>query len=133
MPKLDFKTAVAQEEDYLRRVHPTPNDVPGCLNLFDIYLSCGVIRSQVKSLYRYGERPNCSPKLEEFKFCLMLKPMHPEEQREAWIRRRAEWWANKRLAKSSEDVWDIREEPLQSYPRPIVFDRPDSESPPSLG
>ena len=35
--------------------------------------------------------------------------MHPEEQREAWIRRRAEWWAHRRLEKSSEDVWDLRE------------------------
>jgi hypothetical protein len=35
--------------------------------------------------------------------------MHPEERREAWIRRRAEWWANRRLGRSSEDVWDVRE------------------------
>lgn len=38
-----------------------------------------------------------------------MKVMHPEERREAWIRRRAEWWANRRLGRSSEDVWDIRE------------------------
>jgi hypothetical protein len=47
--------------------------------------------------------------MDDFKFCLTLKALHPEEQREAWIRRRAEWWANRRLSKSSEDVWDIRE------------------------
>jgi len=35
--------------------------------------------------------------------------MHPEERREAWIRRRAEWWANRRLGGCSEDVWDLRE------------------------
>ena len=35
--------------------------------------------------------------------------MHPEERREVWIRRRAEWWVNRRLGRSSEDVWDIRE------------------------
>ncbi len=34
--------------------------------------------------------------------------MHPEERREAWIRRRAEWWANRRLGGCSEDVWDLR-------------------------
>ena len=67
-----------------------------------------VIRSQVISLYRYGERSTCGPKMEEFKFCMSLKSMHPEERREAWIRRRAEWWANRRLAKSSETVWDMR-------------------------
>jgi len=67
------------------------------------------MRSQIKSIYRFGERSSCDRKFEEFKFCLSLKVMHPEEQREAWIRRRAEWWANRRLGKSSEDVWDIRE------------------------
>ncbi|KAF8893845.1 hypothetical protein BD779DRAFT_1503710 [Infundibulicybe gibba] len=120
MSKLDFKTAVRQEEEYLRLLHPTPSDIPGCIRLFDDYLSCNVIRSQIKSLYRYGERPECSPKMEEFKFCMSLKSMHEEERREAWIRRRAEWWANRRLAKSSEDVWNIREEPLTSFPTPIT-------------
>ena len=47
--------------------------------------------------------------MDDFKFCLTLKALHPEEQREAWIRRKAEWWANRRITKSSEDVWDIRE------------------------
>jgi hypothetical protein len=68
-----------------------------------------VIRSQVKAIYRYGGRPVRGPKLEDFKFCMSLKSMHPEERREAWISRRAEWWANRRMAKSSEDIWDIRE------------------------
>jgi hypothetical protein len=62
--------------------------------------------------------------------------MHPEERRDAWIRRRAEWWATRRMAKCSEDIWDIREwvhvlicenhdlyalsEPLTSFPTPIT-------------
>lgn len=40
MSKLDFKVAAKQEEERLRRLHPTPDDVPGCLSLFDDYLSC---------------------------------------------------------------------------------------------
>jgi len=40
---------------------------------------------------------------------MTLKSMHPEERREAWINRRAEWWTHRRRNKSSEDVWDIRE------------------------
>ena len=68
-----------------------------------------VIRNQIKSLYRFGHRTtDCDRKFDDFKFCLTLKVMHPEERREAWIRRRAEWWAHRRLGKSSEDVWDIR-------------------------
>ena len=50
----------------------------------------------------------CSQKLEDFKFCLSTKGMHPEERRAAWIRKRAEWWAGRRMGRSSEDVWDAR-------------------------
>jgi hypothetical protein len=127
MSNVDFKTAVKQEEEYLKRLYPTPEDIPGCLNLFETWTGCNgmfsrfipytlsepvfsvAVRSQVKAVYRYGGRPRCSQKMDDFKFCLTLKALHPEEQREAWIRRRAEWWANRRLSKSSEDVWDIRE------------------------
>lgn len=34
--------------------------------------------------------------------------MELDERRDAWIRRRAEWWAHRRLGKSSEDVWEMR-------------------------
>ena len=50
----------------------------------------------------------CAYKAEDFKFCMSSKGLHPEEKRDAWIRRRAEWWAQRRLTKSSEDIWDIR-------------------------
>ncbi|KAF7782618.1 hypothetical protein Agabi119p4_1994 [Agaricus bisporus var. burnettii] len=120
MPQLNPQTVFEQERDRLRKLHPTPTEIPSCLSLFDDYISCSVIRSQIKSLYRFGHRPECSPKFEEFKFCLSLKSLHPEERREVWIQRRAEWWARKRLDKSSEDVWDIRTEPLQAFPKPIT-------------
>lgn len=42
------------------------------------------------------------------KFCFSNKSMHPQDKYEAWIRRRAEWWARRRMTKSSEDVWQIR-------------------------
>jgi hypothetical protein len=40
MAALDFKTAVKQEEDYLRSFYPTPADIPGCLNLFETWTGC---------------------------------------------------------------------------------------------
>ncbi|KAF9529401.1 hypothetical protein CPB83DRAFT_812229 [Crepidotus variabilis] len=118
--KLDFAKVVEQEAERLRVLHPTPDDIPGCVTLFDEYLACNVIRTQVKNIYRYGERTKCDEKFGEFKYCLTTKMMHPEERREAWIRRRAEWWANRRLGQSSENVWDIRETPLPNFPRPIT-------------
>jgi hypothetical protein len=77
---------------------------------------------------------------------MSLKSLHPEERREAWIRRQAEWWAQRRLDKSSEDVWDIRtwvlsadcvcclfetfgcREPLQLFPKPITEEMLAAES-----
>ncbi|KAG7098674.1 hypothetical protein E1B28_000588 [Marasmius oreades] len=113
-----FERVVAEEERNLRLVHPTPEETPSCLNLFDTYLSCNSMRSQIKSYYRSGEGTRCSQKLEDWKFCMGLKWLEPEERREQWIRRRAEWWARRRVeGKCSEDVWEIRREPLENYPR----------------
>lgn len=129
MSTLDFETAVKQEEAYLRRVHPTPEDIPGCMTLLDEFLSChgaptpslsslpprtharrapAVISSQVKALYRHGQMAECGQKLEDVKFCLRSKADHPEARRAAWIRHRAEWWARRRMTRSSEDVWTMR-------------------------
>ncbi|KAL4252663.1 hypothetical protein ABKN59_005326 [Abortiporus biennis] len=115
-----FEAAVKQEEAYLRKVHPTADDIPGCMSLFDNFLLCHVVNAQVKSLYRYGRMSECSQKLEDFKFCMSNKSLHPEEKRDVWIRRRAEWWATRRLTKSSEDIWDIRTEPLKNYPPSLL-------------
>ncbi|KAE9411375.1 hypothetical protein BT96DRAFT_804101 [Gymnopus androsaceus JB14] len=114
MSNSEFEKVVKQEEAYLRLVHPTPEDTPTCMNLFDTLLACNgasaSIRSQIKSFYRFGERTHCSQKLEDFKFCLGgLSRMEMDERRDAWIRRRAEWWAHRRLGRSSEDVWEMRE------------------------
>lgn len=40
MSSLDFETAVKQEEAYLRKLHPTSDDVPGCVKMFDDFLLC---------------------------------------------------------------------------------------------
>jgi hypothetical protein len=40
MASVDLETAIKQEEDYLRKVHPTVDDVPGCMTLFDEFLKC---------------------------------------------------------------------------------------------
>lgn len=63
---------------------------------------------QLRSLYRYGEFPDCQWKWQDFKYCLSMKSEPTEKRRELWIKRRAEWWANRRMTGSSEDVWDLR-------------------------
>ncbi|EMD31198.1 hypothetical protein CERSUDRAFT_100650 [Gelatoporia subvermispora B] len=116
MSNIDFATVVKQEEANLRREYPTADDIPSCWRLFDEFLSCNGVRMQMTSLYRYGHMSECSQKYEDFKFCMSIKSSHPEEKRDAWIHRRAVWWAHRRLGKSSEDVWDVRTEPLPIQP-----------------
>lgn len=128
MSSLDFETAVKQEEAYLRKVHPTPDDIPSCTKLFDLFLQCNVVAAQMKSLYRYGQMSECGHKLEDFKYCMSNKGMHPQEKYDAWIRRRAEWWARRRMTNSSEDVWEVRTEPLKGYPPA----RPNLDSSPTV-
>lgn len=122
---VDFETAAKQEVAYLSAVHPTPDDIPSCLSILDEFLRCNgmqrillnsaieyqrlaVLGSQLRTIYRYGHAAQCSSKFDEFKFCLSLKALPAEEKRAEWIRRRAEWWALRRLTRSSEDVWDMR-------------------------
>jgi hypothetical protein len=104
--------------------------MPKCLTLFDNFLLCycpshpfqsrfhllrlltlsreTALASQVKSVYRHGAPRDCTPKFEDFKFCMSVKGLSEEKKEEVWIRRRAEWWAERRLGKSSEDVWEAR-------------------------
>jgi hypothetical protein len=120
------EAVVAQEEARLHQLHPTPEDIPSCMTVFDAFLSCNstsvllqgprslltskkkVLGTQLKSIYRFGEMAHCSAKWNEFKFCMSIKGLHPEQRRDAWIRHRAEWWARRRLGSSSENVWQKR-------------------------
>ncbi|KAF8265791.1 hypothetical protein EI94DRAFT_1734545 [Lactarius quietus] len=113
---ITFETAVSQEETRLRQLHPATEDIPSCMSVFDDFLSCNILGTQLKSIYRFGEMAHCSSKWNEFKFCLSIKGLHPEQRRDAWIRHRAEWWARRRLGTSSENVWERRVQPLKDYP-----------------
>ena len=117
---VSLEKATEQEVVRLKAEMPTLQDIPTCTNHLDTYFNCLSMKYQAKALYRYGERRSCSDKLDNFKFCMSSKGMHPEEKRDVWIRRRAEWWANRRLTKSSEDVWEAREVRLQdTFSEPI--------------
>lgn len=57
---------------------------------------------------------------------MSLKGETEEARRRLWIRRRAEWWAGRRVGSSSEDVWNLRREPLVGFP-PVVGDEDNDE------
>lgn len=75
---------------------------------------------------------------------MSLKFMDDEKKYDTWIQRRAVWWAKRRIGRSSEDVWEMREcvhtaplmlftsntylsTPLVGYPRPITESQPLEE------
>lgn len=72
-------------------------------------MSCYALLPQMRNIYRHGELRDCSYKWDDFKYCLSLKSEDNDERRRLWVRRRAEWWAARRVGPSSEDVWDVRE------------------------
>ncbi|QRV94902.1 hypothetical protein RhiJN_22920 [Ceratobasidium sp. AG-Ba] len=113
-----YSSALAQEEARLRAEYPNPDDIPSCTSHLDEFFRCHALGPQFKSMYRHGTLAVCSPKFAEFKFCLSIKTLDPEARRAAWIRRRAEWWATRRVGRSSEDVWEMRSEPLKNFPPP---------------
>ncbi|CAG7850990.1 SubName: Full=Uncharacterized protein {ECO:0000313/EMBL:CCA75939.1} [Serendipita indica DSM 11827] len=106
---LNYDQIVKQEFDHLSKVHPQYKDIPTCMSLLGLYLSCNGFKNHMRSIYRDGEMA---------KFCMKMKFKTEEERREAWLLHRAKWWATRRTTGSSEDVWDIRTKPLDNYPGP---------------
>lgn len=37
---MDFETVAKQEVTRLEKLHPTPEDIPGCMGMLDSFLSC---------------------------------------------------------------------------------------------
>ncbi|GAA5823775.1 hypothetical protein JCM11251_003288 [Rhodosporidiobolus azoricus] len=107
-PPRTFDSVVEEELPIQRHSVAMEGGMPSCLTLFDNFLLCYSLASQVKSVYRHGAPRDCTPKFEDFKFCMSVKGLSEEKKEEVWVRRRAEWWAERRLGKSSEDVWDAR-------------------------
>ncbi|GAA6031538.1 hypothetical protein JCM8097_006508 [Rhodosporidiobolus ruineniae] len=107
-PPRTFEQLVEEELPIQRHSVAMEGGMPKCLTLFDNFLLCYSLASQIKSVYRHGAPRDCSPKFEDFKFCMSVKGLSEEKREEVWVRRRAEWWAQRRLGKSSEDVWEAR-------------------------
>ncbi|PWZ00091.1 hypothetical protein BCV70DRAFT_217114 [Testicularia cyperi] len=106
-----YEAYVAEEVTYHKASIPL-SEMPSCTDMFDKWAQCFALGPQLRSVYRYGGFQDCKEKMDDFKFCLTMKSMSPEEKYDAWIHRKAERTASKRLSQeSSENVWDIRRDP----------------------
>ena len=92
--------------------HVSDAPQPGCKTIpkrRDEFLMCYALGPQLRNLYRHGTYRDCTYKWADFKYCLSLKSEEMDTRRELWVKRRAEWWAKRRVGPSSEDVWNVRE------------------------
>lgn len=107
-----YESCLAEELAFHKASIP-PTDMPSCTNLFDKWAQCFSLAHQIKAVYRTGHFNECKDKLDNFKFCLTQKGSSKEERYEAYIQRRAEQSAAKRLSQqSSENIWSYRYDPL---------------------
>lgn len=88
-----------------------------CSNCFDQAYYCSSMAGQFQNMYRYGGMRSCSELWAQWRFCMRTKAMS-EDTRKVKIR---EWNLKKvakyKRARSSEDVWGPRTEPVEdSFP-----------------
>ncbi|GHJ87371.1 hypothetical protein NliqN6_3773 [Naganishia liquefaciens] len=128
-----YDEALADELKYQEQLYPSMDDVPSCMTLFDEFLMCYALGPQIRQVYRFGTPQPCTRRFEDFKYCMSLKGEPEDERRRLWVRRRAEWWAGRRVGASSEDVWNVRREPLVGFPPVVTDDASDEVQRDSVG
>jgi hypothetical protein len=87
-------------------------DTMSCRSAFDYAFFCQSFGGQWVNVYRYGELRSCSEHWENFWLCMKARA-YPDEQRKETFRNHYRKKAIKyKTGPSSEDVWDVRTEPL---------------------
>jgi hypothetical protein len=86
-----------------------------CRAAFDSAFYCQSVGGQFTNLYRYGGVRNCSAEWSQFWFCMRTnRGMMSDERREEAVQGHYAGRARKyRDGPSSEDVWELREEPVE--------------------
>lgn len=105
------------------------DDVPAAITIisaFDDLLGCFAVGGQLKHYYRYGTYDRCDLQRKKFWFSIRngaftecKKPVAEMSDRElaqhAHVQAFYQAWATEKSTKgTSEDVWDVRDEPLQN-------------------
>lgn len=89
------------------------SDTMSCRSAFDYAFFCQSLGGQWVNIYRYGELRSCSEHWNNFWLCMKTKA-YPDEERKELIRDHYRKKAIKyKTGPSSEDVWEVRTEPLK--------------------
>ncbi|KIW18272.1 hypothetical protein PV08_02560 [Exophiala spinifera] len=107
-----------------RSVHTTPVEVDispdslypteiSCRSSFDYAMFCQSFGGQFVNIYRYGSFRSCSNHWDDFWLCMRTRNWDAKDRAAAiqdHYRKKAMKW---RTGPSSEDVWDVRTEPVK--------------------
>ncbi|KAI9680293.1 MAG: hypothetical protein M1829_001179 [Trizodia sp. TS-e1964] len=101
---------------------PVPEDIAtsslfprtmSCRQAFDAAFYCQSLGGQFVNVYRYGGMRDCSTNWADFRFCIRVKSYGESERAKAvqahYMRKAAKY----KTGPSSEDVWQLRKEPLE--------------------
>ncbi|TKA61017.1 hypothetical protein B0A49_09650 [Cryomyces minteri] len=84
-----------------------------CRQAFDSAFYCQSLGGQFNQIYRFGELRGCSEHWSNFWFCMRTKSQ-PEEKKASMIREHyRQRHVKYKVGPSSEDVWQLRTEPVQ--------------------
>lgn len=99
------------KEDYSNSIYAS---TMSCSQCFDQAYYCSSMGGQLNNVYRYGALRSCTEQWAQWRFCMRTKMMS-EDNKKISIRefnqRRA---AKYKTGPSSEDVWEIRKEPVEN-------------------
>ncbi|KAA8905969.1 hypothetical protein FN846DRAFT_949419 [Sphaerosporella brunnea] len=84
-----------------------------CLTAFDEMFYCYSFGGQFLNIYRYGSFRDCSEKSADWRFCMKTKVRGEVARRAMILARNKEKAAKYKVGKSSEDVWNVRKEPVK--------------------
>ncbi|TGZ76564.1 hypothetical protein EX30DRAFT_324546 [Ascodesmis nigricans] len=85
-----------------------------CLTAFDEMYYCFSLGGQFLNVYRYGGWRDCSEKSADWRFCMRTKAMGPIKRKAMIMARNKEKAARFKQGPNSEDIWELRKEPLKN-------------------
>lgn len=86
-----------------------------CRQAFDQAFYCQSLGGQFNSIYRFGAMRSCSELWSQWRFCMRTKSVYDDETKGNMIRDHyRERLMKYKVGPSSEDVWEMRTEPVES-------------------
>lgn len=85
-----------------------------CSQCFDLAYYCSSAGGQLNNVYRYGALRSCSDLWAQWRFCMRTKAMGEETKRRRVREFNQEKAAKYKVGRSSEDIWEVRTEPVEN-------------------